>query len=137
MRFRSSSSAARTPLLDPSPVPLRCGPLSFSLLLAPLALGLGACNEGAAPEAQDAIEHAPPAARPVWFEECAEERGLVFRHVSGHSADRFLFPEIMGGGVALDDFDGDGDLDVYAVQSGSLTEADAESNAFFANDGNN
>ena len=29
-------------------------------------------------------------------------------------------PEIMGGGVALADVDGDGDLDLYLVQSGSL-----------------
>ncbi|MFN0008787.1 MAG: CRTAC1 family protein [Planctomycetota bacterium] len=56
-----------------------------------------------------------------WFEECARERGIVFDHVSGH-AGNYLFPEIMCGGVALFDMDGDADLDAYLVQAGSLTE---------------
>lgn len=54
------------------------------------------------------------------FVECAEERGLRFTWRSGH-ADRFLNPEIVGGGVALIDCDGDGDLDVFFVQGGDLS----------------
>ena len=56
---------------------------------------------------------------PPWFEEQAAARGLVFTHRSGHH-DRFLLPEIMGGGTALFDMDGDGDLDAYLVQSGDV-----------------
>ena len=55
-------------------------------------------------------------------------------HRSGHDK-RFLFPELMGGGAALFDMDGDGDLDAFLVQSGSLTEPTAVSHGLFENDG--
>lgn len=72
-----------------------------------------------------------------WFVEAARERGLVFQHRSGHATE-FWMPEIMGGGAALLDLEGDGDLDAYLVQSGNLA-PDATpaqlANALFANDG--
>jgi len=72
---------------------------------------------------------------PPWFLEEAEARGLDFRHDSGHE-ERFLYPEIIGGGGALLDVEGDGDLDVYLVQSGSITRpASSRGNQLFANDG--
>ena len=58
-------------------------------------------------------EHAP------WFEEVADRSGIDFVHRSGH-ADRYLFPEIMAGGVGLLDYDNDGHLDIYFVQGGQL-----------------
>lgn len=54
-----------------------------------------------------------------WFAEEAGLRGIDFEHRSGLS-ERPMLPEIVGGGVALADFDGDGDLDIYLVQSGEL-----------------
>ena len=71
-----------------------------------------------------------------WFRESAAELELRFLHQSGHH-ERPLFPEIMGGGVALFDMDHDGDLDVYFVQSGSLHRAQsaAGANQLFANRG--
>ncbi len=75
----------------------------------------GACRSGPPPQ-----PGAKAATGPTWFEEVAEASGLRFTYVSGHQQRR-LFPEIMGGGVCLLDYDGDDDLDVYFVQGGSLS----------------
>ncbi len=45
-----------------------------------------------------------------------EETGLSFTHHNGASG-KFFMTEIMGAGVALFDYDNDGDLDVFLVQS--------------------
>ena len=72
----------------------------------------------------------------TWFVEEAGARGLDFEHRSGFDG-RYLFPEIMGGGGALADVDGDGDLDVYLVQSGSVEAVGDAGNAnrLYLNDG--
>ena len=54
-----------------------------------------------------------------WFAEEARDRGIDFRHHSGFAGVPML-PDIVGGGAALADIDGDGDLDAYLVQSGGL-----------------
>ena len=82
---------------------------------------------------EDSVEGAT-----AWFEECGEASGVGFLHVSRlELAEEKRFPEIMGGGVALCDLEGDGDLDLYLVQSGDLAPAGEEppGNRLYKNDG--
>jgi hypothetical protein len=68
-------------------------------------------------------EHAlAPASRDAWFIDATRETGLDFVHVNGVSGEYHL-PEIIGPGVALLDYDNDGDLDVYLVQGTALEPA--------------
>ena len=50
-----------------------------------------------------------------WFVDRTEETGLTFTHFNGMTGD-FYYPEVMPPGVALLDFDNDGDLDVFVIQ---------------------
>ena len=59
------------------------------------------------------------AANVEWLTERAEATGLDFVHFNGMSGE-FYYPEIMAPGVALLDYDNDGDLDVYLVQGQML-----------------
>ncbi len=63
------------------------------------------------------------------FREVARETGLHFQHFTGASGDYYL-PEITGAGVAVFDYDNDGDLDVYLLQGSSLGSDENESPSF-------
>ena len=65
-----------------------------------------------------------------WFTDAAAESGLDFVHFSGASGE-LLFPEIMGSGVALLDYDNDGDLDAYFAQGRMLAADPTVSQACF------
>ena len=72
----------------------------------------------------------------AWFNQATHESGISFIHQSGAHGE-YLLPEIMGSGVALFDVENDGDLDIYLVQSGALTDtAISAINQLYLNDGN-
>ena len=61
----------------------------------------------------------PQGGEPI-FTEITKEVGLDFLHEPG-AEGKFLLPEVNGAGAAFLDFDNDGDLDIFLVQSGSLS----------------
>ncbi len=66
------------------------------------------------------------------FRDVSAEVGLDFEHENG-AAGEFYLPEIMGSGGALLDYDNDGDLDIYLVQSGSLEPEAVAGNRLYQN----
>ena len=71
------------------------------------------------------------------FVDIAQSAGVDFVHHSGATGARYL-PETYGSGAAFLDYDGDGALDLYLVNSGRLPELSNEpetANALFRNEG--
>jgi hypothetical protein len=79
-----------------------------------------------------------PVVDPVVFEDVAAARGLRFVTEPGRSARRYQ-PETMVAGVAVFDYNGDGWLDVYAVNGAPMTTLEKSGpehwNRLFRNDG--
>ena len=55
--------------------------------------------------------------QPPWFIDVTKEVGLDFIHDPGPSDGTYFFPQSVGSGVALFDFDNDGRLDIYLMHN--------------------
>jgi hypothetical protein len=88
-----------------------------------LPLALSGCGE-AKPKTVVPIARAPVAPKEikpgtipsVKFVDITKEAGITFRHFNGAFGEKLL-PETMGAGVAFLDYDGDGDQDLFFVNS--------------------
>lgn len=73
----------------------------------------------------------------IRFTDVTAELGIEFRHVNGESGKKY-FIEPIGSGVALFDYDSDGDLDLYFVNGSDLpgiTSSIPPTNRFYRNKG--
>ncbi len=71
------------------------------------------------------------------FTDITAELGVEFRHTNGERGEKY-FIEPIGSGVALFDFDNDGDLDLYFVNGSTLPKVDTPmppTNVLYRNDG--
>ncbi len=91
----------------------RGGSIVMSVLAGGMILNGGCDPVVDAPEANDGQSDMDG------FRDASVETGLIFEYFNGATGE-FFFPEIMGAGAALSDFDNDGDLDVFMVQGDFL-----------------
>jgi len=85
---------------------------------------------GAAAALSRGFAFAPsPAPAEEIFSDRTKEAGIDFVHFNGMSGFHF-YPEMMGSGVALFDYDNDGDLDIFLVQGAMLGPVDVSQAVF-------
>ncbi|HTM03530.1 MAG TPA: CRTAC1 family protein [Vicinamibacterales bacterium] len=87
-----------------------------------MLLFVAACGSPRTPERAATAAAHPPAA---WFTDATVATGLQMTHFNGMTGE-FLYPEVMAPGVALFDYDNDGDLDVFVPQGRMLTNTPIE-----------
>ncbi|MHC4229322.1 MAG: CRTAC1 family protein [Planctomycetota bacterium] len=74
----------------------------------------------------------------IVFNDVTKETGITFRHTDGSSGKRYIM-ETVAGGLALFDYDNDGDVDIYFLNGAPLKGAKFDvppKNALYRNEGN-
>ena len=98
------------------------GPFLCALLTSRIALATGAVVLlGAGLTGQQHTVATTDSAPLVRFTDVAREAGIDFQHVNGASADKHLV-ETMGSGGLFFDYDGDGWIDIFLVDGGSIAD---------------
>ena len=94
------------------------------------------CDQTSQPQVGE-LKGSTTATATPWFEDMVERSDLSFVGQSSHSDGNYILPDGVCGGGALFDMDGDGDLDVYLVQSGRIGDPPASrpGNKLFENQG--
>lgn len=100
------------------------------LLLATGCLLLTACRETTPPDLPSTQSAATPDAAETlidndWFEDITGPSGVDFTYRNGQPGNNFFILESLGGGVALLDYDGDGDLDLFIAGGGTISRSPA------------
>ncbi|MHC1763248.1 MAG: CRTAC1 family protein [Verrucomicrobiia bacterium] len=85
-----------------------------------LGLLVGGCSRQPQPSRSAGSERSAVGQAEPWFEEVSRQAGVRFEMTTGHRAGQYLFPEIKGGGLGVLDYNSDGLLDIFCVQTGSL-----------------
>ena len=93
---------------------------SAFVLLAGSFLGLPASlvgeKAGGSTPAQHSADH------PVLFQEVTNQSGIHFHHINGATPEKYM-PETMGAGGLFFDYNNEGWVDIFLVDSGSLVDA--------------
>src|SRR5688572_14380649 len=92
-------------------------PMSIRALAMILLLTLALAGCGSGSPTAPAVPSEPAPDGPEWFEDVTERWGIHFTHDPG-PVDKYWMFQITSAGCALDDFDGDGRLDILFLSSG-------------------
>jgi hypothetical protein len=100
-------------------------------------LWLAGCTVLAAAAAVTAVVTLNRAREPIRLRDVTQRTGITFRHTDGSSGRRYIV-ETVTAGLALFDYDGDGDIDIYFLNGAPLrgTKVDVPpGNALYRNEG--
>lgn len=82
------------------------------------ASGCGTASDGDLSQRSDGAPAEKSSAAESFFQDVTDDLGIDFSRVVHQPAD-FFMPDVMGSGLAVFDYDNDGRLDLYFIQSGA------------------